>query len=95
VAVDAHGKIYVASGTIYQSSVVSTYTANGKPTTPSILAGMNASADGVAVDAAGKIYVTQSGGSATNGALTTYTSKGTPSTPTITGLNFPYGVAIH
>jgi hypothetical protein len=51
---------------------------------------------GVAVDAAGKIYITTpNGGVGPIGTLTTYTAKGRPSTPTITGLNVPFGVAVH
>ncbi len=67
---------------------MTTYTAAGVPTTPTIT-GLNGPS-GIAVDAAGKIYVTNTG----NNTLTTYTTAGVPTTPTITGLNGPYGVAV-
>jgi hypothetical protein len=46
---------------------------------------------GVAVDAAGKIYVINHSPQ----KLLTFTAKGAPSTPTITTLSEPWGVAIH
>jgi sugar lactone lactonase YvrE len=96
VAVDARGKIYVASaaGGPMNFGEVTTYTANGKRASPTITMGMH-SPYGVAVDAAGKIYVTTQNGVRLDGTLTTYTAKGSLSTPTITGLNFPFGVAVH
>jgi hypothetical protein len=69
------GKIYVVN---YYSNTLTTYAANGTPTTPSIT-----DANGlirptfVAVDAAGTIYVTNIG----NDTLTTYRSDGTGATP--------------
>ena len=97
MAVDAGGKIYVASalsGPINYGEVA-TYTPNGKPTSPTIMTTLS-SPYGVAVDAAGKIYITTpNGGVGPIGTLTTYTAKGRPSTPTITGLNVPFGVAVH
>jgi hypothetical protein len=82
LAVDAAGKIYVAS-----EGMVRTYATNGTPTTPTI-AVLNGPG-GVAVDASGKIYF------ASGSRMTTYTANGTPSTPTITGLNDAIGVAVH
>ena len=69
---------------------MTTYTAGGVPTTPTIT-GPYSPDDAVAVDAAGKIYVTNTG----NNTLTTYTATGMSTTPTITGLNGPYGLAVH
>ena len=62
-------------------NVLTTYTASGVPTTPRI----SFELDGphrVAVDAAGKIYVTSNGPAC---CVTTYTAGGVPTTPTITG----------
>jgi sugar lactone lactonase YvrE len=92
VAVDAAGKIYVASqgsGLSYPPhGTVTTYTANGTPATPTIT-GLGGPAS-LAVDATGKIYVA----SLYAGTLTTYTPNGTPTTPTITGLDSPVSVAV-
>lgn len=71
VAVDANGKIYVAS-----DDDVSTYTPAGKPAEPTI----QAKASAVAVDKNGKIYVANN----YNG-VSTYTPNGKPTQPTIAG----------
>jgi hypothetical protein len=68
VAVDAKGKIYIAT-----DNNVITYTSDGTPTTPTIPGG----ATGVAVDRSGNIYVASYTG------VTTYTPDGTPTKPTI------------
>jgi hypothetical protein len=70
VAVDANGKIYIAS-----EDGVTTYTPDGKPTNPTIPVAARA----VAVDKNGKIYV------ATQGGIGTYTPDGKPTKPTIPG----------
>ena len=69
-------KLYVTN---YYDDDVTTYKRNGTQTTPTItgLAGVW----GLAVDANGKIYVTQARASI---PLTTYKADGTPTTPTIT-----------
>ncbi len=67
-----------------------TFTASGKPTTPTISTGLG-TPFGVAVDAAGKIYVINHSPQ----KLLTFTAKGAPATPTITTLSEPWGVAIH
>jgi DNA-binding beta-propeller fold protein YncE len=72
---------------------VTTYTANGTPTTPTIT--VNGVLEGMAVDAAGKIYIAYlQDVYFCCGTLTTYTANGTPTTPTITDLIFPHGVAV-
>jgi DNA-binding beta-propeller fold protein YncE len=77
------GKIYVANP---GNNTVTTYTANGAPTTPTITTGLNGP-EGVTVDATGKIYVANSGNT-----VTTYTANGKQTTPTITtGLAGPRG----
>lgn len=88
IAVDANGKIYVANYLGGPSNVgsVTTYTPDGKQTTPTITAGI-VKAQGVAVDANGKIYVTNYQGPGSKGgfgSVTTYTANGTQTTPTIT-----------
>lgn len=67
---------------------MTTYTQDGTASTPTIT-GLS-SPEGVAVDRAGKIYITDD---RTN-AVTTYNPDGSASTPTITGLNGPVGVAV-
>jgi hypothetical protein len=95
IAVDSSGKIYVLSGytpppppaTQYYF-ILTTYMANGTPTSPTIP--LAAKPTALAVDAAGKIYVANY-----NNAVTTYTPSGTQTTLTITtGLNEPYGIAV-
>jgi hypothetical protein len=79
------GKIYLAYGT-----TVTTHNEDGTQTTPTITAGLDG-ASGVAIDAAGRIYVANSG----NNTVTTYNADGTQTTPTITsGINSPSGVAV-
>jgi serine/threonine-protein kinase len=69
--------------------MVTTYTADGKPTKPTIT-GLNGPG-GIAVDKNGKIYVTNYYGN----ALMTFTASGKRTTPTITiGLETPFGVAV-
>ncbi len=80
------GKIYVTN---YYGNTLMTFTASGKPTTPTI-SGLG-TPFGVAVDAAGKIYVINHSPQ----KLLTFTAKGAPTTPTITTLSEPWGVAIH
>ena len=89
LAVDANGKIYVATN----GGMVRTYTSSGSPTTPTISLKMYG-AFGVAVGANGKIYVT-SYLAGHVGTLTTYNPDGSQTTPTITGLAQPFGVAVH
>jgi YVTN family beta-propeller protein len=69
---------------------VTTYNADGTPSTPTITTGVSAPF-GVAVDADGKIYVANNN----NNTVTTYNADGSASTPTITGLNGPFGIAVH
>ena len=60
------------------------------PSTPLISAGLDGPI-GVALDAAGKIYVTNIFGN----SVTTYKPDGTQTTPTITaGLDEPWGIAV-
>ena len=73
IAVDAAGKIYVAD---YVDGIITTYTAAGVRTTPTIT-GLSLP-NGFAVDAAGKIYVADA-----DGPLHTYKPDGSL-TPTIT-----------
>jgi DNA-binding beta-propeller fold protein YncE len=69
--------------------MVTTYTADGKPTEPTIT-GLDGPG-GIAVDKNGKIYVTNYYGN----SLMTFTASGKPTTPTITtGLGTPFGVAV-
>lgn len=96
VAVDANGKIYVANafggGHGHHRGLhgtVTTYTPDGRQTTPTITAGLDFPTD-VAVDANGKIYVVND----ENNTVTTYLPDGTQTTPTITGLHLPTGVAV-
>jgi streptogramin lyase len=91
LAVGPTGNIYV---TLYHdhtnpTGTLVTFNKNGKPIGPTILG--SGSVSYVAVDSAGKIYVTNSG---TN-TLNTYDSNGNPTTPTITaGLNGPGPVRV-
>ncbi|MGB6643479.1 MAG: hypothetical protein WBE35_00460, partial [Candidatus Cybelea sp.] len=74
-------------------SSVTTYTSTGKRTTPTITVGIHGPA-GVAVDANGKIYVSNTG-SGGPGSVTTYKPNGSQSNPTIIkGLDVPEGVAV-
>jgi len=80
-------KIYVANN---GNKTVTTYSANGTQTTPTITTALSGPY-GLAVDAAGKIYV----GFNLNNTVTTYTANGRQTTPTITtGLSNPGGVAV-
>jgi YVTN family beta-propeller protein len=67
---------------------LTTYTANGVVTTPA-LSGLS-EPTAVAVDAAGNIYVTNSG----SNTLSTYTASGAQISPAIAGLTNPFGVAV-
>jgi streptogramin lyase len=91
VAVDAAGKIYVANFGYGSGDSVSTFTANGAPTSPRISMGLSSPQD-VAVDAAGKIYVTNYGNGI--GVVTTYLPNGVQTTPTIGTVSGPEGVAV-
>ncbi|MBV8530240.1 MAG: hypothetical protein JO104_02900 [Candidatus Eremiobacteraeota bacterium] len=93
VAVDQHGKIYILNSSHYGSpGFVRTYRPDGRPTKPTFKTGVNPS--GMAIDANGKIYVTDDTGSH-KWSVTTYLPDGTPTTPTITrGLHDPVRVAI-
>jgi hypothetical protein len=108
VAVDAAGKIYVASD-VYEYerfnlidfySIVTTYTSTGAPTTPTFGGkGTAVVICGVAVDATGKVYVVSddfgcSDNVSGNKSLMTYTTAGVRTTPTIEGLSDPEGVAV-
>lgn len=96
ITVDAAGKIYVAHsnwGSGLSHTIVSTYKPDGSPTTPTITATTNTSTStsAIAVDAAGKIYVTSLGG-----PITTYTPDGVPTVPSISvGVSAPTGIAVH
>ena len=86
------GKIYVASDGYVTSqgtspNAVTTYTADETETGPTIA--LPASPTGVAIDAAGKIYVSSCGG-----GVTTYAADGSPTAPTIAGQTCPLGVAV-
>lgn len=67
---------------------MTTYNSDGTRSTPTIT-GLK-TPYGVAVDGAGKIYVTNFDGN----SVTTYKPDGSPSSPTITGLNQPFGIAV-
>lgn len=86
VAVDAKGKIYVTDSA---ANTLKTYKPDGTPTTPTIKTGLNGPGP-VVVDAAGKIYVANGGGS---GSITTYTPGGKPTKPTI-AVRGPHGLAV-
>jgi hypothetical protein len=82
-------KIYVTN---YPNNIgaVTTYTADGSQSAPTITAGLS-NPLAVAVDATGKIHVTN----CCNSTVTTYTADGSQSTPTITaGVSGPWGVAV-
>lgn len=88
MAVDAAGKIHVL-GSDY---TVTTYTAAGVQTTPTIT-GLRGGATGIAVDAAGKIYIAN----AADDTVTTYTSVGVRTIPTFTSppeAPSPQGIAV-
>jgi hypothetical protein len=83
-----HFNVYVAD---LVASSVTTYTASGNPTAPTITDGVNAP-NAVAVDSNGKIYVANS-----NDTVTTYNADGTRTTPTIRvhfPSLYPSGVAV-
>ncbi|MBD5656592.1 MAG: hypothetical protein IAI50_15630, partial [Candidatus Eremiobacteraeota bacterium] len=86
VAVDATGKIYVTNSA---ANTLTTYKADGTPTTPTITAGLDGPGD-VVVDAAGKIYVANGGG---KGTITTYNADGSRAKPTI-AVKGPHGLAV-
>lgn len=85
VAVDAAGKIYVTNS---DTNTLHTYLPNGKPTTPTITAGLSGPGP-VRVDGSGKIYV----GNGTGNSITTYNPDGTQTTPTI-AVNSPDGLGL-
>jgi hypothetical protein len=90
LTIDAAGKIYVVDDEGKAGSRVLTFDATGKPTTPTITVGLN-SPDGVAVDAAGRIYVANGG----SNTITTYNPNGTQTALTITtGLDGPGKMAL-
>ena len=91
LAVDAHGKIYVANSGSKKSGrgSITTYDADGSRTTPTITASLD-TPWGIAVDARGKIYVANYNG----GTVTTYLPDGSKTTPTISGLKEPTAVAV-
>jgi sugar lactone lactonase YvrE len=66
---------------------LTTYTPAGKSTKPTIT-GLD-EPFGVALDAAGNIYITGDGG------VTTYKKDGKPTTPTIGGFDDSVGIAVH
>lgn len=82
-------KIYLTN---YFAQTVTTYNLDGTQTTPTISIGPD-TPYGIAVDTAGKIYVTHNNDP---GSVTTYNPDGTQTTPTISGLlgGGKYGVAV-
>jgi hypothetical protein len=94
MALDSKGNIYVANFADYYGtsslgpSYLTKYTSKGEQVGLKISGGLN-EADGIAVDATGKIYVANLG----NGTVTTYTSTGKQTTPTI-DVPSPTGVAV-
>ena len=87
--VDNGGKIYVANTLPHSAGSVTTYTPDGKQTTPTITAGIQFPLD-VLVDNSGKIYVSNLNDYNGNGRITTYKPDGTQTTPTITaGIDGP------
>lgn len=110
VRVDKTGKIYVANTFPNDfTGNVTTYTPDGKQTTPTITAGIDFPLD-VLVNKSGKIYVSNLEGPLSsgyvdrplsfptysgNGSVTTYKSDGTQTTPTITAsIAGPVGLAV-
>ena len=79
-------KIYVTS----YNGILSTYNADGTPSTPTFTGEGLANPRGVTLDASGKIYVGNFGA----GTITTYNQDGSPASPTITGLSGVQGVAV-
>jgi sugar lactone lactonase YvrE len=95
VAVDQRGKIYVLNSTFYGSrGFVRTYRPDGLPTKPSFKTGVDPTS--IAVDANGKIYVSNEGaGYHPKSSVTTYLPNGLPTTPTITReIHKPTSVAV-
>jgi DNA-binding beta-propeller fold protein YncE len=85
-ATTSSGKIYVVN---VLNNTMTTYNADGSASTPTITSGLSGPF-GVAVDAAGKIYVVND-----NSTVTAYDVDGNRTTPTITaGLNNSLGVAV-
>lgn len=79
-------RIYVAQA--FDANIgINAFDADGTPATPARIGALQ-DPGGVAVDGAGKIYVTDAG------TLRTFAPDGSPSTPTITGLQLPAGVAV-
>jgi sugar lactone lactonase YvrE len=76
--------IYVVSSDMH---TIRAYTSAGVQTGPTIT--VPTQIQGIAVDAAGKIYV-----SGFDNTVTTYTAAGARTTPTITGLRGPMGVVV-
>ncbi len=66
---------------------------DGSPGTPAQIEASTA-ITAVAVDSAGKIYLTHQDDASLSDTLTTYNANGTPATPTIRGLHSPKGVAV-
>jgi serine/threonine-protein kinase len=90
VAVDKNQKIYVGSCSGNNTGIVTTYLSSGVQTTPTI-AGFDCPT-GIAVDATGTIYVTDS----VANTMTTYSAAGTQQPLSITsGLSAPWGIVLH
>jgi serine/threonine-protein kinase len=84
----AAGKIYVSAVYEGDGGELQTYTASGLPSIPTMDLGV---ASSVAVDASGKIYITNSRFS----SVTAYTQNGESIVPTISaGVHLPIGVTV-
>jgi hypothetical protein len=83
------GKIYITGG-----NTVTTYNLDGTQTTPTITSGLNR-AEGIAVDAAGKIHVTNTDALSRFRFVTTYNPVGSLTVPSIQLPFVPYGIAVH
>lgn len=83
IAVDSNGKIYLLnSGYDGLRGKVTTYTPQGRRTTPTFRTGPDSS--NIAIDANGKIFVTNDTGPRGQSSVTTYLPDGTQTKPTIT-----------
>jgi DNA-binding beta-propeller fold protein YncE len=90
IAITPVGNYYVANNAYLGDCSVVEYTLYEGRTTPTIDVPAPDCDGGVAVDAAGKIYLTLD-----SNAVRTYNADGSPATPTITdGLNFPGAIAV-